>query len=132
VYAKNVERLRGMYEAFNRDKSFDLEFVTPDVEFKQPDDVGGGQGVYHGRDGVTRGLESLVEIFGDVRSEPEQFFDAGEHIVVFVLLSGEMRESSVRVEAPFAHIWRFRGEQADQWHVYTDRQEALEAVGLAE
>jgi ketosteroid isomerase-like protein len=132
VFAENVERLQAMYDAFNLDKDFDLEFLTPDVEFRQPDEIGGGDGVYHGREGVARGLKSLVEIFGDVRAEPEEFFDAGTSIVVFVSLSGQVRGSSARVEAPFAHIWRFRGEQVDQWHVYPDRQQALQAVGLAQ
>jgi ketosteroid isomerase-like protein len=124
-----VARLRSVYDAFNLDKRFDLDFVTPDVEFRQPDDVGGGDGVYLGREGVARGLESLMEVFGDVRAEPEEFFDADPRVVVFVSLSAEAR-GGVRIAAPFAHVWRFRGEQVDEWHVYPDRREALTAVRL--
>jgi hypothetical protein len=39
----NVERLREAYEAFKATKQVDIELMTPDVEFVQPDEVGGGR-----------------------------------------------------------------------------------------
>ena len=59
----------------------------------------------------------------------EEFFDAGPCVVVFVSLSAEAR-GGVRIAAPFAHVWRFRGNRVDQWHVYPERHEALSAVRL--
>jgi ketosteroid isomerase-like protein len=129
-FDSRAARLRSVYDSFNGEKQFDLEFVTADVEFMQPDEVGGGEGVYVGREGLARGLKNLLEIFGDVRAEPEEFLDADPYVVVFVRLSGEAR-GGVRIEAPFAHVWRFRGEQVDLWHAYPHRQEALEFAGLA-
>jgi ketosteroid isomerase-like protein len=125
---ENVARLRGAYETFNVNKWFDPELMTTDVEFRQPEV--GGDVVYHGRDGVARGIQVLVDVFDDVRAEPEEFFVAGAEIVVFVRLSGRAKKSGVQVDGPFAHVFRFRGELVDRWHTYADRREALEAVGL--
>ncbi len=127
---ENVEMLRAAYERFNLSKRFEPELLTADVEFKQPEV--GGEAVYHGRDGVARGIEVLVDVFDEVRAEPEEFFVVGSEIVVFVRLSGLSKGSRVPVDGPFAHVFRFRGAQVDRWHTYTDRKEALEAVGLAE
>jgi ketosteroid isomerase-like protein len=110
---ENVERLRAIYEAFNASKQIDLELLTPDVEFTQPEI---GESVYHGREGVARGVQELFDVFEDIRAEPEEFFVAGSEVVVFVRLSGRARGSGVPVEFPLAHVFRFRGAQVDRWH----------------
>ena len=126
---ENVELLEAVYAAFNASKQFDLELLTPDVEFVQPEI---GQSTYFGREGVARGVQELFDVFEDVQAVPEEFFDAGTQVVVFVRLTGRARGSGVPVEFPLAHVFRFRGELVDQWHAYPDRQEALKAVGLEE
>ena len=126
---ENVELLEAVYAAFNASKQIDLELLTPDVEFVQPEI---GQSTYFGRDGVARGVQELLDVFDDVQAVPEEFFDAGAQVVVFVRLSGRARGSGVPVEFPLAHVFRFRGELVDQWHAYPDRHAALKAVGLEE
>ena len=126
---ENVEMLRGAYDDWNAGKGFNPELLTPDVEFRQPE-VGDAE--YHGREGVARGIAELTGVFDAVRAEPEDFFVAGPHVVVFVRLSGVARGSGVAVELPLAHAFRFRGKQVDRWHAYTDRNEALKAAGLQE
>jgi ketosteroid isomerase-like protein len=126
---ENVERLRAAYEAFNATKQVALDQMTPDVEFTQPEI---GESVYHGREGVARGVQELFDAFEDVCAEPEEFFVVGSEIVVFVRLSGRARGSGVPIEGAYAHVFRFRGEQIDRWHTYADRREALKAVGLSE
>ena len=125
----NVEVLRAAYKGFNVNKQFDLDLLAPDVEFTQPEI---GESVYHGPEGVSRGVQELLDVFDDIRAEPEEFFVRGSEVVVFVRLSGRARVSGVPVELPLAHVFRFRGKQVDRWHAYADRREALEAVGLRE
>ena len=126
---ENVERLKAVYADFNASKQIDLEVLTPDVEFMQPEI---GQSTYFGREGVARGVQELFDVFDDVEAVPEEFFDAGAQVVVFVRLTGRARGSGIPVEFPLAHVLRFRGELVDQWHAYPGRHAALEAVGLAE
>jgi ketosteroid isomerase-like protein len=130
MFTKNVERLRAFYDAFNTSKLINPEWLAADVEFKQPDELGGGQGVYHGRDGFARGVQELLDVFEDFRADPEDFLEAGAYIVVYVRLSGRARASGVPFDDPYAHVVRFRGEQIDLWHAYSDRRDALKAVGL--
>jgi len=127
----NLERLRAAYESFLTDGlAFDL--MTDDIEFRQPDEVGGGEGVYHGREGVARGVGELVDVFDEMRAVPERFIPVGDYIVVLVRLQGRAKASGVPIDQPYAHVWRFQGERADLWHAYSDRQEALRAVGLTD
>ena len=126
---ENVEILKAVYATFNEGKGIDPDFLTPDVEFTQPEI---GQSAYFGREGVERGVRELLDVFEHVQAVPEEFFVAEPHIVVFVRLSGRARGSGVPVEFPLAHVFRFRGEQVDQWHASPDRADALKAVGLAE
>ena len=130
MFTRNVERLRAFYEAFNTSKLINPEWLAADVEFKQPDELGGGQGVYHGRDRFARGVQELLDVFEDFRADPEDFLEAGAYIVVYVRLSGRARASGVPFDDPYAHVVRFRGEQIDLWHAYSDRRDALKAVGL--
>jgi ketosteroid isomerase-like protein len=129
----NVETLRAAYKGFNVNKQFDLDLLAPDVEFTQPEI---GESVYHGPEGVSRGVQELLDVFDDIRAEPEEFFVRGSEVVVFVRLSGRARASGVPFEV--AHfstaldMFRFRGKQVDRWCTYADRREALEAVGLRE
>jgi ketosteroid isomerase-like protein len=126
---ENVEMLRVAYEGWNAGKGFDPDLLRSDVEFRQPEV---GEAEYHGRDGVARGIEELTGVFDEVRAEPEDFFEAGPHVVVFVRMSGVAKASGVPMVFPLAHVFRFTGEQVDRWHTYADRQEALKAVGLEE
>jgi len=126
---ENVEMLEAVYAAFNAGGGIDLELLTPDVEFTQPEV---GESAYFGREGVERGVKELLDTFENVQAVPEEFFVAEPHIVVFVRLSGRARGSGVPVEFPLAHVFRFRGNLVDQWHAYPDRHKALKAVGLEE
>jgi ketosteroid isomerase-like protein len=108
---ENVDRLRVAYERFGTD-GLTMDLLTDDVEFRQPDEIGGGEGVYRGRDGVVRGVQQLLDVFDELRAEPEEFFVAGDYVVVFVRLRGRGKGSGVPIDVPQAHVWRFR---ADRW-----------------
>jgi ketosteroid isomerase-like protein len=126
---ENVKRLEAVYAAFNEGKGIDLDLLTSDVEFIQPEV---GENAYFGHEGVERGTKELLDNFEQVQAVPEEFFVAGPHIVVFVRLSGRAKGSGVPVEFPLAHVFRFRGALVSQWHTYPDRAQALRAVGLEE
>ena len=136
VYDTGADGL-GLFEgpaadAVNGSKLINPEWLTSDVEFEQPDELGGGEGVYHGPEGFARGTQQLLDVFEDFRADPEEFLDAGQHIVAYVRLSGRARDSGVPFDDPYTHLVRFRGEQIDLGHAYSDRREALKAVGLSE
>lgn len=127
--SENVETLKAVYASFNRGEGIALDLLTPDVEFSQPEI---GESDYFGREGVERGVHELLDVFEHVQAEPEEFFDAEPHVVVFVRLSGRARSSGVPVELRLAHVFRFRDGRVDRWHALADREQALKAVGLQE
>jgi ketosteroid isomerase-like protein len=131
ISEQNIERLRQSYEGFNATSQLDLDLWAADVEYIQTAEVGGGETVFHGRDGVLEAVGELTEAFDDLRVEPERFFDLGDRVLAFVRLRGRARTSGVPIDAPFAHVATFRGSQIVHWHAYAHRDEALAAVGLA-
>jgi ketosteroid isomerase-like protein len=127
---ENVERLRRSYEAFNVAQEPDLELWAPDIEYIQTADVGAGETVYRGRQGVAQAFAELIDAFEGLRVEAEEFFDLGDRVLAFVRLRGRARRSGVPINEWFAHVATFRGSEIIHWHAYARRDEALEAVGL--
>jgi ketosteroid isomerase-like protein len=76
---QNVELHRRNLEAFNtRDVEASLAFVDPSVEYHPVLATIGGVTVYHGHEGIRSWFEDLEEVWGEVRVEPEAYFDLGE------------------------------------------------------
>jgi ketosteroid isomerase-like protein len=132
VSQKNVDRLRLSYETFNRTQQVELDLWAVDAEFVQTADVGAGETVYRGREGVADAIAELTEAFEDVRIDAERFFDLDDQVLAFVRLRGRARRSGVTIDAPFAHVATFRGSEITHWRAYARREEALEALGLHE
>jgi len=70
----------------------------------------------------TRGAE--------VQFEPEQFVEAGDLILVVLRQTARGRTSGAALEQSINHVWRIEGGTARELRVFSDRAEALEAVGL--
>lgn len=107
-----------------------MDLMTDDIEFRQPDQAGGGEGVYHGHAGVAKGVKELVDVFDELNAMPEEFIAAEPYILVLVRLQGRAKVSGVPIDQPYAHVWRFRDERADLWYAFSDRRDAFEFVGL--
>jgi ketosteroid isomerase-like protein len=132
VSQDNVERMRQGYEVFNATSEVDLDLWAPDVEYIQTAEVGAGETVFHGREGVARAVGELTDVFEDFWVDPERFFDLGDRVVAFVRLRGRARGSGVPIDSTVAHVATFRGAQITRWRAYARQEEALEAEGLRE
>jgi ketosteroid isomerase-like protein len=128
---ENVEVVRRLNAAFNSgDVDRSLEFFDPAaVWHTRADEPDAGD--YRGREGI-RGMASMwVETFEDFRVELDEYVDAGdEHVVTPGALAGRGRGSGVEVREPYAWVIRLRGGVVVEVWEYSDRAEALEAVGL--
>jgi ketosteroid isomerase-like protein len=129
---ENVEMVRATYEAANRG-DWDSFFagVDPNVELKAPDRMMRGRR-YRGIREVREFFEDLLEPFEEVVVQPEKFFDAGDRLVVFVLLSSRPIGSSATIEIRIGHLWTMRDGKATRLEIFPEREKALEAVGLSE
>ena len=130
---EHVERLRRSYDAFNaNDLDAALEIFDPDIEWHTYIVPGPGGGVYRGHDGVRELWSDAKRIFGDFRNVPEEMFDAGDQVVIFVRVEGVGAKSGAAVQARIAHLMTFRGEQVVRVQSFEDHDEALRAAGLPE
>jgi ketosteroid isomerase-like protein len=130
VAQADVEALRVGYEAMARG-DFDavLALMDPEVEMHDRPEIPDPR-TYRGHEGVLTALGQNFETFDDVELLPEEIFDAGDRIVVFIRLRGRGRVSGVPVEDRLAHLWTLRDGKAMSLQVYSDRAEALRVAGL--
>ena len=123
------ETLRLGYEAYQRgDWDGVLRAMHPDIEWET---VRTG-GPYRGHDEVRRFLEDMREPFEEVIVEPDEWFDYGDRIVVFLRISARPRGSEAVAENRVGHLWTMRDGKAIRCQTFPRREEALEAAGLSE
>ena len=94
--------------------------------------MAGREQVFRGREGVAQLFETLRDAWAEWRIEPERFFDAGDRTVVFVRMRATGAGSNAEIEFERARVWTLREGRATSMHVYIDRADALEAVGLGQ
>ncbi|MEK6272937.1 MAG: nuclear transport factor 2 family protein [Actinomycetota bacterium] len=85
-----------------------------------------------GSEEVRRFFEDQFEPFDEVGVVPEEFFERGDQIAVFVLTRLRPTGSSAVVENRIGHLWTMREGKATRLQVFPKREEALEAAGLRE
>jgi ketosteroid isomerase-like protein len=137
---ENVEVVRGVYAATNRgDRERALGFAHPEIVIDATRRVFNPT-TYVGMEGLGRMLADMDEVWEEFRTEPLEFIDAGDRVVVVgdrVVVVGHLvgngKASGVEVRQPIAGIWTVRDGRIVRAELgYTDRREALEAAGLRE
>ncbi len=63
--------------------------------------------------------------------EVEEYRTNGDFVVVLTRYIGRGKGSGVDVDTPGAHLWTVRDGRAVRMVVFSDRERALEAAGLA-
>ena len=122
------ETLRLVYEAGSRgDWEVVLRGMHPDIEWKTT-----RTGRHRGHEEVRRFMEDMREPFEEVMVEPDEWFDHGDRIVVFVRIRARPRGSDAVAENRVGHLWTMRDGKAIRCETFPRREEALEAAGLSE
>ena len=131
---ENVEIIRRGYELY---AAGDLEGVaalfSADAEVADTAGLGTSElapGTRRGPEGFVRVIEEARESFEDFRTEPEDFIDAGDVVVVPARISGRGRTSGATQEAHLVHLWALRDGKVIRAEVYRTVEEALDAAGL--
>lgn len=125
-----MERLRAGYEALDRgDIAPVRDFLHPEAEMHDRPEIPDAT-TYRGWDGIVHSIRASQETFDDFHFLPQEFHEHGEHIVVFIKMTGTGRVSGVPVEERIAHLWTVRDGVGVKLQAYTDPADALEAAGL--
>ncbi len=110
-----------------------LPYLDADVEWHPPAESM-EPGIYRGHDGVRDYLGRLAEIFEEVHMEPLEVIDVDdEHVISVIRLIARDEHSAMEINADWAWLITV-GENGKGVHIetFTDRVQALQAVGLRE
>jgi len=128
---ENVEIVRRLYQAMGqRDPETLAELAHRDAEWIPDRRV--GEGPIRGRENIIRFFTDRAEMFGELRTETERFWDKEDRVLVFLHVTGSGQASGAGFEIRIAHLWTLRDGVVVRGEGYGDRSEALEAAGLRE
>jgi ketosteroid isomerase-like protein len=126
----NVDIVRRAFDAFSRrDVAVLAELIDPDFEWTTPTArVAGRSEPYRGHEGLRDYLADVAQVWQELRSEPEEFREIGDRVVVI----GRIYAWGVGrvIDAPAGWVWRLRDGRIVEGRVYDSRRGALEAAGL--
>jgi len=129
---ENVEPIRLAYEAFNQGDSEPMFALLDDTfVYRARAELPGG-GAFEGVQAFRSRINELMEVFAEVRFEPREVIDAGRYVVVVLRQIARGRASGAALEQPIVHVWTLDRGRGRELRVYSERAEALEAVGLRE
>jgi ketosteroid isomerase-like protein len=132
VSQENVEVVRELYlRVLNGERPPLPGLWHEDAEWYAPGDPDGT--VVRGLPAITQAFRDWEEAYPDIRAEPlELTAGSGDDVFVWVRVTGHGARSGVPAENEQALIWTIRDGKALRVVEYTDRSEALKAVGLEE
>jgi len=104
-------------------------FLHADFESAFPGLLGGGQ-TYTGFDGLRAGWLKWVEPWATYRAEIKEAIDCGDRVLLLVHDFGRREGSAEEVRGNNAAIWTVREGKIARAEFYTERADALKAVGL--
>ena len=104
-----------------------LTYVDPDIVWNPAE-----ESATHGHDAVRASLVRWKSEWDDYELLPEEFEHMGDRVVAAVRLRGRGRGSGIEVDARFYEVYTLRQGKILRMDQFTQRSEALEAVGLRE
>jgi ketosteroid isomerase-like protein len=133
VSERNVELLRRWITAFNaRDLETMIALSDPNIELHSAYAAVGGAS-YHDHAGMRKWHGDLEETWGaEIRIEPEDYFDLGEHTLAFAVYHGRGQQSGAEVTMPVTSVVKWRDDRMAYVKVYMQRDAALRDLGVSE
>jgi ketosteroid isomerase-like protein len=128
---QNMEVIRGIYESLSRgDVTAVLGQMHRHIEWREAENfIYADRNPYRGPQAVLEGVFTrLGSEWLDFKVMPEEWLDAGNHIVVLGTYSGKHKESGREVRAQFAHVWGVTHGRAVRFQQYTDTKQFADAV----
>jgi uncharacterized protein len=125
---EDVERLRRGYEAFN-EGGVDaiVSQLAPEIQIHDRESSPDRE-TYHGRVGIRELFEATAEAFDELRLEPEEFIDAGDHTIVVLRQQVRGRRSGAEIVGRIAHVWTMQEGRAIDLRICRDKEQALKAI----
>ncbi len=130
---ENIEIVKRVIQVINeRDLDGLLAVCDPEVEFHTLTQWAGEPSALRGHEGAEYMLAFLDRDFDEMRTEPQEFIDAGERVVVPIKLSAIGQQSRVPVRMSEALVFTVSDGRLVRVQVCGTREKALEVAGLSE
>lgn len=127
VSRENLERVEQGFAAHNRgDLDALVELYDPDVVFETL-----LLGTHRGNEAIRLIYEENQKTLAGYDVVPEELIDAGDKVVAVVKMEGAGSSSQISMDEGFAFVFSFRGDRVIREQAFRNREEALEAAGLA-
>lgn len=88
--------------------------------------------VYEGYHGIMQWRAEVGEVWESYVSEPEEFIDFGQTVVVFTRERGRGRGSGVEIDRSTALLYRVRAGRVTEIRLYHERDRAVQEAERAE
>jgi ketosteroid isomerase-like protein len=134
VSQENVEIVADSFKAF-ADGGLDAlaEFWHPDINWRAMEGAVDDVGEMHGTAAARRYVQDWLDTFEDVTSVAEELLDLGDdRVIAEQHMTGRARLSGIETELRYAVVYTLRERKIIRIREYLNREQALEAVGLAE
>jgi ketosteroid isomerase-like protein len=98
VSSSNLDLVRAMFERFDTgDRDALLDFISDDFVMEIPPSMSAEPDVYEGRAGALRYLRGFDGLIEDVRFQPLELIEEGEHVIASLRLTGRGVTSGIEV-----------------------------------
>lgn len=125
-----MDVVRRIYQAWEIDMTPEQSgLLDPDVEWVNPPEAV-EPGTRKGIGAFTAAAEAVSDTFEEARVDIEEFFDAGDRVVVIATLRGRGRGSGADVERRQGYVWTLRDGKAIRFQWFNSAEQALEAADL--
>jgi ketosteroid isomerase-like protein len=133
VSDENVEVIKQMFDAFNRDPPSALAWLDPEVEWDmRAIQIPGLADVYRGLDELQRFWAQWFQAIEDYRVKVIEFIDAGDAVVVVMDAFGRGRGSGIEIERRWFDVYRLRDAKVVSYRTHREMSDALKTAGLGE
>jgi uncharacterized protein len=118
-----IETIKAAYAAFGRnDPSVLFAAMDPAIAWNEAEGYPlADRNPYVGPQAVGEGVFArLLAAIDNFTLAPSTFIDGADHVVVLGRYGGTMKNGGARLDAPFCHVFRFRGDKIAAFQQYTD------------
>lgn len=126
----NVEIVKQVWRRFGETGEPDFSSAHPDVEVHDHDLPDAG--TYRGHDGFLHWMEHWGRAWETYSLRPQEFIDAGDHVVVIVETAATGSGSGLTVRRQDGMVCELRDGMIVRVDYFSNRRDALRAAGLGE
>jgi ketosteroid isomerase-like protein len=128
---ENLQLIRGLYDELGKgDVATVPGKMDQAIEWREAENfIYADRNPYIGPQAVLDGvLMRLGAEWDGFKVSPEEWLDAGKHVVVLGTYTGTHKATGNTVRAQFAHIWALKGSRILRFQQYTDTKQFAEAI----